>query len=183
LAESLWLREAKGDDGMVRELVALPRGVQAFLVVSLLLAVPGCSSASDAVTIYGDGDVSCPNHVADDDSLPVGTVRFEPGPGEVRVTVALTDAAPEWNYYVEVWTDEGCETETPLLGDEPADTRFTTDGDGAGELEFVLTGIEPGTYQLNVDVVARLGEPADPRHAEIAAAEFTEVIVDDDGGG
>jgi hypothetical protein len=117
--------------------------------------------------------------VATDDSLPVGTVAFDPGSREVGIRVILTDAAPEWEYYVEVWTDEGCQTEQPLRGDQSETPTFRTDEEGAGELDFVLSGIEPGTYRLNVDVVSSIDEPEDPRHGEIAASSFTEIVVDE----
>jgi hypothetical protein len=154
---------------------------------SLLVLLAGCSSQDSAisqegaVTIFGDGAIGCPNHVADDDSLPVGTVTFEPGIGEVKVTVVLTDAAPDSRYYVEVWSDESCVVGEPLGGYDTPAPEFDTDGEGTGELDFVVPGLEPGTYRLNVDVVI-MGEFEDLRHREMGAAEFTEVVVESDDG-
>jgi hypothetical protein len=137
------------------------------------------------VTIHADGNISCPDHVSDNGSHPVGIVTYESGSGEVRVRVVLTDAAPDSRYYVEVWSDESCQVGQPLSGyDRPA-PHFTTDSNGAGELEFVVPGIEPGAHMLNVNIVHSWeseGTLEDPRHREMGAAVFTEVVVDSPAG-
>lgn len=173
---------------MRRMSAAMRIGTDLAAVFALLVAVTACGTPQDSlapegsVTVYSDGTIGCPDHVAgadeDDDPVPVGTVSFEPGPGEVRVVVTLTDAAPDSMYYVEVWSDESCEVGRPLSGYDTPSPEFTTDGNGAGELDFVLTDVAAGTYGLNVDVVNSSGNLDDPRHREMAAATFTEVIVD-----
>lgn len=70
------------------------------------LAVPG-----DAVTqtLYGDGNITCPDHWAHDLSLPVGQVQYQPGDDDIEITVTLDGAWPNTEYYVEVNTDTFCQ--------------------------------------------------------------------------
>lgn len=104
---------------------------------------------------------------------------YQPGDDEIRVIITLTDAAPNAPYRVEVWSDESCTT-GPLKGDDETPS-IETDENGAGELDFVLTGVEPGTYRLNVNFWCGgeddLGGPEDSRHREMGTAQFAEVIV------
>lgn len=141
---------------------------------------PAPVASQNAVTLYGDGDISCPNHVADDESRPVGTVEYHPEEGQIRVIVRLTDAAPHAVYGVELWIRENCE---PSFGAASGDrsARMTTDGNGAGELDHVFAGIDPQTYRVNVNLVTG-ADLDDPRHREIGAAVFTEVVVGGNGG-
>ena len=60
-------------------------------------------------TLYGDGDITCPDHWAHDLSLPVGQVQYTPTPQGIEITVTLTEAWPDTEYYVEVNTDEFCQ--------------------------------------------------------------------------
>ena len=135
----------------------------------------GPTIAEGAVTIFGDGEISCPDHRADDESLPVGTVEYQADQGEIRVIVTLTDAAEDWTYGVEVWSDESC-----AFGESPlgiADDVLETDGNGSGELNFVVGGLEPGAYSVNINISSGGDVPADPRHREMGTAQFTDVVV------
>jgi hypothetical protein len=144
------------------------------------LAVTACSadetSPGDAVTIYGDGSIGCPDHRADDRSLPVGTVVYQAGDGEIRVIVTLTSAAPSATYEVFVWGDETCVTGGPF---DPDETRglIETDANGTGGLDFVLTDVQPGTYSLNVNLCCGSDGQQDPRHREMGTAQFSKVVV------
>ena len=69
------------------------------------LTVPG---AGVEQTLYGDGDIHCPDHWAHDRSLPVGAVRYQPGEDGIEITVTLDQAWPDTDYYVEVNTDTFC---------------------------------------------------------------------------
>jgi hypothetical protein len=149
--------------------------------------------SEDQVTIYGDGSIRCPDHRADDLSLPVGTVVFQPGDGEIRVTVTLTDAAPNASYeFIEVWSDESCTTHLPMPLGPRNDPFIETDENGAGGTTFLIPGVGPGTYRLNVnlccgappggvpDATGPQGPgsvPEDFRHREMGTAQFTEVTV------
>lgn len=142
--------------------------------------LPVVDRGENAVTLYGDGSISCPNHVADDESRPVGRVEYFPGEGELRVVITLTDAASNRTYGVQLWTDESCGTAENPGGPFGASQRLTTDGTGAGALEHVFTGIPPGTYRVNVNLVDDLFDATtgdDFRHREMGAATFTDVVV------
>ena len=130
--------------------------------------------SSGPVTIFGDGEISCPDHRASDESLPVGTVEYLAGGGEIRVLVALTDAAQNWVYQVELWGDQSCARGGPL---DLSNGLLLTDSDGAGELAFVVTGLRPGSYRVNVNISSGSDVPPDPRHREMGTAQFTEVQV------
>ncbi len=143
--------------------------------------LPVVDHGEAAVTLYGDGGISCPNHVADDESLPVGEVTYFPGEGELRVVITLTDAAPHRVYGVQLWSDESCRIAEPRWGPLGTSRRLTTDGNGAGELDHVFTGMAPGTYRVNVNLVTETDSHDDPRHREMGAATFTDVVVGGDG--
>lgn len=147
--------------------------------------LPVVDGGETAVTVYGDGEISCPNHVADDRSLPVGTVAYFPGQGQIRVVITLTDAAPHRAYGVQLWGDESCDIADHPWGPLGASQPLTTDGNGAGELDYVFTGMAPGTYRVNVNLVDGLFDETRPdfRHREMGAAIFTDVVVDSNGGG
>ena len=99
------------------------------------LTVPGPTVAQ---TLYADGDITCPEHWAHDLSLPVGRVQYTPTPQGIEITVTLTGAWPDTQYYVEVNTDEFCQ-DRPSASPEFA--RLVTDPDGAGSVTFTYTGI------------------------------------------
>ena len=130
-------------------------------------------TTSDAtVGIFGDGDISCPDHRASSDSLPVGTVNYQVGEGQVRVTVSLTAAQPEWTYNnIELWSAQNC----TMLG--AAGTTLRTDANGAGEVSFVVSGLEPGTYRVNVNVSSPGEVPGDRRYREMGSSQFVELVV------
>ncbi len=132
-------------------------------------------------TLYGDGGIGCPNHVADDQSLPVGEVAYFPGEGELRVVITLTDAAPNRAYGVELWGDESCDIAEHPWGPLGTSRRLTTDANGAGQLDHLFTGIPPGTYRVNVNLVTETDSDDDFRHREMGAATFTEVVVGGNG--
>ena len=132
------------------------------------------TTAEGPVTIFGDGEISCPDHRASDESLPVGTVEFQAGDGEIQVTVTLTDAAADWAYEVELWSDRSCATSGPL---GLSSVQLVTDGSGAGALSFAVEGLGSGTYGVNVNISSGGNVPPDPRHREMGTAQFTEVIV------
>jgi hypothetical protein len=142
--------------------------------VLTLAALSACWVATPPVTIYGDGDISCPDHKADDQSLPVGTVVYQPRVGEIRVIVTLIHAAPNATYGVEVWSHQSCKIGAPLGGRDEA-RSIDTDENGMGKLDFVLRAVEPGIYGLNVNLCC--GGGRDPRHREMGTAQFTTVMV------
>ena len=147
-----------------------------FLGASSVMDFEGPTEAQpnpdDGVTIYGDGEISCPDHRASIESLPVGTITYRPDEGEIGVTITLTGAAPNVSYAVELWTNDSCSIGGPLTSEH----GIRTDGNGAGELEFTVTGLDPGSYALNVNLST--GSPhEDPRHREMGTAQFTEVVV------
>jgi hypothetical protein len=78
------------------------------------LAVPGVVVTQ---TLYGDGDITCPDHWAQDLSLPVGRVRYQPSDDHIEITVNLDGAWPNTEYFVEVNTDTCCRTWMSGLGD------------------------------------------------------------------
>lgn len=87
-------------------------------------------------TLYGDGAIACPDHWAHDLSLPVGRVQYTPTRRGVEITVSLSEAWPETEYYVEVNTDQFCQGGS-------GGRRFEgliTDGDGAGSLTLTYSG-------------------------------------------
>lgn len=163
-------------------LVAVVLAWQVHVAVSTPLPFIGRGeTVGTVVTVYGDGAISCPNHVADDLSLPVGTVEFQPGPGQIRVIVTLTDAAPGHDYRVELWSDQGCDPgEGPPAGAWAANQALTTDETGAGVVDHVFTGIDPGTHRVNVNLSTE-PDPDDHRHREMGGATFTDVVVDSGG--
>lgn len=175
--------------GRGRLLTALVLAAVVLLVVAVawqaLLAVstplPVVNGGETVATVHGDGEISCPNHVADDLSLPVGTVAYFPGEGELRVVIRLTDAAPDRAYGVQLWSDESCDLVEHSWAPLGTSQRLTTDGNGAGELDHVFTGIPPGTHRVNVNLVTETDSHDDPRHREMGAATFTEVVVGGDG--
>jgi hypothetical protein len=145
--------------------------------VVLIVLLAGCSGGAVEATIYGDGDVNCPDHWAQDESLPVGTVTFRPTDAGVDVEIVLTDAAPNWTYSVEVLPEDFCVSEEVLLA---SDVELVTDEDGAGQIRFAVTGLTPGTtYRLLVNVVSEPSTevPEDPRLREMAPAGLTEVAI------
>lgn len=175
-------RRARLVGALVPAAVALVAVVIAWqMQVAVSTPRPFIGGGGTVVTVHGDGNINCPNHVADDLSLPVGTVQFHPGPGQIRVIVTLTDAAPHRNYTLDLWSDAGCATfsgpEGLPVGAWTSDRVLRTDGEGAGELDHVFTGIDPGVHRVNVNLVTE-PEPNDPRHREMGAATFTEVVVD-----
>jgi hypothetical protein len=137
--------------------------------------------------LYGDGDIHCPNHWADEEAIPVGSVEFRPSEGAIAVAVELTDAATDMEYSVEVFTPEmmcepGRVTWTWPSWSMPTEPVFMTDESGSGELEFVVENVDPGTYRLNVNVVQNGWEDNWPttqniQLREIGGAGFSDVIV------
>ena len=96
------------------------------------LTVPGKAIEQ---TLYGDGDITCPDHWAHDLSLPVGQVQYTPTPQAIEITVTLTQAWPDTEYDVDVNTDQFCRTGGSADSwDESDFGGLTTDRDGAGSL-------------------------------------------------
>jgi hypothetical protein len=100
------------------------------------LTVPGTTTTQ---TLYGDGDIDCPDHWAHDLSLPVGTVQYTPTGQGIEITVTLTQAWPDTEYYVEVNTDQICRGEGGVYAG-PSFEGLITDGEGAGSLTLTYTG-------------------------------------------
>jgi hypothetical protein len=105
------------------------------------LTVPGPTVTQ---TLYADGDITCPEHWAHDLSLPVGQVQYTPTPQGIEITVTLTGAWPDTQYYAEVNPDEFCR-DRPSASPEIA--RLITDPDGAGSVTFTYTGIPTDAQQ------------------------------------
>jgi hypothetical protein len=131
--------------------------------------------------LYGAGDISCPEHWAQNQSLPVGTVGFEAGRGMFTVVVELIAAAPDSDYGVDVWEPETC-LGGPLLFEAPVPRVLTTDDAGSGRIEFVVDNVDPGLYRLNVNLIHTTWEDAfpnaeDTRLWEIGGAGFSLVEV------
>jgi hypothetical protein len=152
-----------------------------------VLAVP--STEPDDIPIresrqilYGAGDIGCPHHWAHDQSLPVGSVEFAAGEGLFTVVVELSAAAPNSEYGLEVLEPEDCEFGAPALFEGAAPRTLTTDGTGAGRIEFVVEDVDPGIYRLNVNLVHNDWEDAfpdadDTRLWEIGGAGFSLVAI------
>ncbi len=105
------------------------------------LTVPGPTVTQ---TLYGDGDITCPEHWAHDLSLPVGRVQYTPTPQGIEITVSLTGAWPDTQYYVEVNPDEFCR-DWPSA--RPEFASLVTDPDGAGSVTFTYAGIPTEAQQ------------------------------------
>jgi hypothetical protein len=99
------------------------------------LAVPGTTTTQ---TLYGDGEITCPDHWAHDRSLPVGQVQYTPTAQGVEITVTLTRAWPDTEYYVEVNTDQICQGEAGVFAG-PSFGGLVTDAEGAGSLTLTYT--------------------------------------------
>lgn len=130
--------------------------------------------------LYGAGDIGCPKHWAHDQSLPVGSVEFLPGPGMFTVAIELVGAAPNSEYRIEVLEPETCWFGGPDLFDTPG--VLATDETGAGRIESTVRNVEPGTYRLNINVVHNdwednWPESEDIRLREIGGAGFSLVEV------
>jgi ketosteroid isomerase-like protein len=70
------------------------------------VTVPGVAVSQ---TLYGDGDIHCPDHWAHELSLPVGQVRYRPTSNGLEITVTLEQAWPNTEYYVRVNSDTFCD--------------------------------------------------------------------------
>jgi hypothetical protein len=155
------------------------------------LAVPGTTTTQ---TLYGDGEITCPEHWAHDRSLPVGQVQYTPTAQGVEITVTLTKAWPDTEYYVEVNTDQLCQGQQDGTGDR----RFgglVTDGDGAGSL--TLTYLPTSDYAARPPAVALLAgdagsvwvlstepgwlEPGDRQPSEEASLEGLRLLAPEGG--
>jgi hypothetical protein len=160
------------------------RGVEMHLAFRVLVvtivccaALGGCSTATD-ITVYGDGDVSCPELGASDESMPVGTVTYESSDDGLVVEIELTDAEPNWVYYVEVLDREFCDTDVPLLRADNANDLLATDGSGSGSITLLVEDVDSGSLEVLVDIISALDPgPADERLREMAPTNFTEVDI------
>ncbi len=147
------------------------------LVAAIVLCavLSGCSTGSE-VTVYGDGEVSCPELGASDESMPVGTVTYEPSDKGLVVEIELTDAEPNWVYYVEVLDREFCDTDVPLLRADNAPDLLATDESGAGTVTLLVEDVDSGSLEVQVDIISALNPgPTDERLREMAPTNFTEV--------
>lgn len=102
------------------------------------LTVPG---AGVEQVLYGDGDIHCPDHWAHDLSLPVGTVAYQPGEDGIEISVTLDGAWPQTAYYVEVNTEDFCDS----WGS--GDGSTLAEGPDEGFPEELYEGFPYGTYQ------------------------------------
>jgi hypothetical protein len=100
------------------------------------LAVPGKAITQ---TLYGDGDIHCPDHWAHDRSLPLGQVQYIPTAQGIEITVTLTQAWPDTGYNVKVNTDQFCQGQEDGSGSQQFG-GLVTDGDGAGSLTLTYPG-------------------------------------------
>ncbi len=157
------------------------------------LTVPGTTITQ---TLYGDGDITCPGHWAHDLSLPVGQVQYTPTRQGVEITVTLTRAWPDTEYYVEVNTDQFCTTGRHAYRWE--DNHFgglVTDADGAGRLTLtyaqaptgashppgvaLLAGDDGGVWMLATE--PGWLEPGDRQPGEQARWEGLRLLARDGG--
>jgi len=131
------------------------------------LAEPGAHAVT--ASLYADGSVQCTG--ADDLSNRVGTVVLRPVGSGISFHVVLTDAAPAWDYYVELSQDGTCMNPQRFFG-------FTTGKNGNGVFKGVLA-TAPGSYQILVDVVSDPSSniPPNPTHREIAPADLIRISV------
>ena len=106
------------------------------------LTVPGPTVEQ---TLYADGDITCPDHWAHDLSLPVGQVQYTPTPQGIEITVTLTGAWPDTEYYVEVNTDEFCQDRPSA---SPEFGGLVTDPEGAGSVTLTYAGTPTDAQQL-----------------------------------
>ena len=136
-------------------------------------AAPDGNPSAAVTTIYGDGDVSCPGHYADDLSTPVGRVVFRPVEDGVHFRIILNNAAPDWTYGVAVNLELGDCIDFDAV---QSFTGLTTNKNGVGRLTGTYV-TEPGTYSIQVNVVSADGVPDNPLHREMAPARFVQVTV------
>ena len=61
------------------------------------------------LTLGADGSIDCPDHWAQDLSLPIGSVIYCPESDAVEITVTLDQAWLNWVYFVEVNTEDFCQ--------------------------------------------------------------------------
>ena len=158
--------------------VDVQSGFRVLVVTSVCFAVlSGCSTGSD-VTVYGDGDVSCPELGASDESMPVGRVTYEPSDEGLVVEIELTDAEPNWVYYVEVLDRQFCDTNVPLLRGDGLNELLATDESGSGAVTLLVEDVDSGLLEVQVDIVSALvSDPADERLREMAPTNYTEVDI------
>ena len=112
------------------------------------LTVPGKAIEQ---TLYGDGDIRCPDHWAHDLSLPIGQVQYTPTPQAIEITVTLDQAWPDTEYYVEVNTDQSCRAWESGSWDEIRVPGLTTDRDGAGSVTLTYASRPPEAVLLAGD--------------------------------
>lgn len=161
-----------GPSGSMRG-VEVRATVSSLLVTALCLTILGGCSGSSEIAVYGDGEISCPDHVASDESMPVGAVVYTPTDEGLQVEIVLTDAEPSWVYYVEVLDPEFCDTKVLL---HRAEDLIATDESGSGAITILVEDLAPGPLEVQVNIVSGLQPgPANERLREMAPSTFTEV--------
>ena len=140
-------------------------------VIAMAIAIPalaGTNAHAMVEPIYADGSVGCPG--ADDVSNRVGTVMVRPVEEGVAFHLVLTDAAPNWNYYVELSQAGTC-----LNG---VRYTFSTGRNGQAIVDGIYP-VSPGDYTILVDVVSNPSNnvPPDPTRREMAPGGLISITV------
>lgn len=152
---------------MKRLIALMTTGLLLMAVAAPVVAKGG--PAAQAFPLYATGDIGCDG--AEDRDLRGGRGLLRPTKAGVAFQVVLTNAAADWEYYVEVQEEfGGCIYVLGLFD------GFRTNHKGKGVFRGMLP-LAPGTYSLNIDVVSAEGSPPDYRHREIGGFGYVEVRV------
>jgi hypothetical protein len=160
----------------IRRVLAV--AVAALFVFSGTAALAGSGNKAVVATLYGDGDINCPGHVADDLSTPVGKVAFRPTTDGYWMNVVLTNAAPNWEYNVAVNLDvgNGEDEDDCFLGVDEYEGAITTNSQGVGVFR-ASSDLFSGDVLIQVNIGSAEGVPPNPLHREISQASFVQITV------
>ena len=157
---------------------SLTAAVVAVLVFSGTAALADNGSEAAVATLYGDGDIDCPDHVADNLSTPVGQVVFRPTADGYWMNVVLTNAAPNWVYDVSVNLDvgNGQDPEDCFLGADTYEGALTTNSNGVGVFQ-ASSDLFSGDLLIQVSIGSGENVPPNPLHREIGQSSFVGITV------
>ncbi len=157
---------------------SLIAAVIAVTLISGSIALADDGNGAVVATLYGDGNIDCPGHVADELSTPVGHVVFRPTSDGYRMNVVLTNAAPNWEYHVSVNLDvgEGQAKEDCFLGADSYEGALTTNSQGAGVFQ-ASSDLFSGDLLIQVVISSGENVPPNPLHREIGHSSFVGITV------
>lgn len=122
--------------------------------------------------LYATGDIGC--NGAEETDNRVGTGYICSKGTEVYYEAQLEGVAEDWEYYIELQTQEGgcLDVLSQIDG-------FTTDDNGDGVFSGTFEAPVVGAYDLNIDVVSAQEVPPDPRNREIGGEGYAQIIVEE----